>query len=368
MIGAIISGIVVAGASAAMASAMQPEYPAAPDYAASSREVAEAEARLLPTRRALEQAARMGTKVTVNTVRQTPIYKPVTRQKIDPRTGAPMWDYKWDPKGGNDSRTPVMETVSEIVGYTPETRVVDFTGMGDAEVEAKIADEMAAFELELSREFAPEFIAAAKRQLELADPEGVAARGKLAGLVMEEEEPTDRPVAAELERQLREEQGDGEDFSEARRARMEARLRERGDIEDTDAPWLVDDLEAEGGEARRAGANQRALAFSTSGVSDQDFDYRKQQQELANLASFRRGETPVAQFGQLSGAQQGASPTVRGPALPTVGQNFGGGGAQSAAGYHAALAGQRAGEADSWMAGLGLVLKGAGGIIAAKKS
>ena len=39
-----------------------------------------------------------------------------------------------------------------------------------------------------------------------------------------------------------------------------------------------------------------------------DAGFRMRQQRLANAASFLSGSTPVAQFGQISGAQQGASP------------------------------------------------------------
>ena len=39
-----------------------------------------------------------------------------------------------------------------------------------------------------------------------------------------------------------------------------------------------------------------------------DAAFRLNQQRLANAASFLSGTTPIAQFGQLSGAQQGASP------------------------------------------------------------
>ena len=39
-----------------------------------------------------------------------------------------------------------------------------------------------------------------------------------------------------------------------------------------------------------------------------DAGFRMRQQRLANAASFLSGTTPVAQFGQISGAQAGASP------------------------------------------------------------
>jgi hypothetical protein len=49
-------------------------------------------------------------------------------------------------------------------------------------------------------------------------------------------------------------------------------------------------------------------AAAAEALSTGDAAWRMRQQRLANAASFLSGTTPVAQFGQISGAQQGASP------------------------------------------------------------
>ena len=57
-----------------------------------------------------------------------------------------------------------------------------------------------------------------------------------------------------------------------------------------------------------ARCKQAALAFLTSGATPEDVAYRREEQAFANLGSFAVGESPIAQFGQLSGAGEGAVP------------------------------------------------------------
>ena len=65
-------------------------------------------------------------------------------------------------------------------------------------------------------------------------------------------------------------------------------------------------------DTKRAQAQQDALQFLVSGVAPEDVAYRDRQQDEANLGAFMNGETPTAQFGQLSGAQNQAAPFITG--------------------------------------------------------
>lgn len=60
----------------------------------------------------------------------------------------------------------------------------------------------------------------------------------------------------------------------------------------------------------------QAQQFLQSGVSPEDVEYRRMQQSLANLGSFVNGTTPLAQFKNLSGAQNGATPIYSAPSNP----------------------------------------------------
>jgi hypothetical protein len=61
----------------------------------------------------------------------------------------------------------------------------------------------------------------------------------------------------------------------------------------------------------QAQTQRQALAsqFQASGVSPEDIQYRKIQQDLQNLGSFLSNQTPTAEFGSFSGAQSQAAPT-----------------------------------------------------------
>lgn len=61
-------------------------------------------------------------------------------------------------------------------------------------------------------------------------------------------------------------------------------------------------------DALRTQQQQSAEDYLKSGISPQDIQFRKIQQDLANLGAFQNGQTPEAQFGQLAGAGNGAAP------------------------------------------------------------
>jgi hypothetical protein len=116
-----------------------PPPPQAPNYAAANREAIQADIDTLPTRRRIDAAAKLGTKV------------------IDPDTG----------------------------------KEYDFTGLGDdqlalsqARTNAETADLTAAKMLELQQKYGEGFADEALKGLEKADPKGFAARRKLAETVL----------------------------------------------------------------------------------------------------------------------------------------------------------------------------------------
>lgn len=136
-----------------MSSPQAPAPPKAPDYGAANREGIVTDIETLAARRAVEQAAKLGEKVTY----QMPIFG----------------------KGG------------EITGY--EERTVDFTGKGDSrlqeqQVESALSSSrrMAEGMLALQNEFGDEYIKKSLQQLELSDPEGTAARKALFKSVMDD--------------------------------------------------------------------------------------------------------------------------------------------------------------------------------------
>ena len=151
----------------------------------------------------------------------------------------------------------------------------DFKGYSDAdstreemEFGAEAADFMAKTMLDVQKKYGVDFVAQRKRELEASDPTGAASRER-----MGEEALADLDRGYELAPGMRRE------VTEAEQAAQTA----RGNV-----------------------LGSGAAAAEALSVGDAAF--RMRQQRLANAASFLSGTTPVAQFGQLSGAQAGASP------------------------------------------------------------
>ena len=151
----------------------------------------------------------------------------------------------------------------------------DFKGSSDVdatreemEFAAESADKMAATMLEVQEKYGPGFVAAREKERQLADPTGAAVREELG-----------RSALSDLQRGYELDPGMRREVTQAEEAGQLA----RGNILGSGA------------------AAAEALSVG-------DASYRMRQQRLANAASFLSGTTPIAQFGQLSGAQQGASP------------------------------------------------------------
>jgi hypothetical protein len=149
---------------------------------------------------------------------------------------------------------------------------VDFTDIGDIDLSranldyyiesaGKISESM----LEQSEEYGVRFVEQRRKELEAADPEGFEMRQEMGRRIME---------------------GGEKHFMAAAKGAMHGT---RGS------------QSARGNLFGNAPSMQEAMAVG-------DVGYRMYQQDLANMGSYGAGVAPTAQFGALSGAQQGANP------------------------------------------------------------
>lgn len=194
----------------------------------------------------------------------------------------------------------------------------DFTGQGDADYQKQYTDQMAGAMLALQKQYGAQFVEQKLKELELADPEGVAQRKKLwsdiqadLGRVDERRklaEANQASILAELEKGSTLDPEMEREVNQATKGRQAARGIILGPA--TQKEQAGDVLAA--GNAVKAQRQQRALAFLTSGKTPEDIEYQNTQQGMANLGAFVAGETPQAQFGNLRGASQGAAPFVSG--------------------------------------------------------
>lgn len=173
-----------------------------------------------------------------------------------------------------ESAAALGTSVTYTDPQTGEQKTADFTGFGDidqsrAQLEfmAESASTIARSQLDVQKEFGEEFIKQRIKELELSDPQGTEIRRMLG-----EEAKKDLQAGYGLGDELRQE------VTQAVRGAQAARGNIMGD------------------------ANAAAEAFAVG-----DAAIRLRQQRLANAASFLSGITPVAQFGAISGAQQGAA-------------------------------------------------------------
>lgn len=244
-------------------------------------------------------------------------------------------------------------------------REYDFTGQGDAAYQAQFARKQAETLLKLQQQYGSQYVEQYLKELELADPEGVAMRKQLwqdiqgdIGRVDERRalaEANQAAILAELEKGATLDPEMQREVEQATKGRQAARGIVLGPAT---AKEQAGDLLAAGNQVK-AERQQRALAFLTSGKTPEDIEYQNRQQAMGNIGAFMAGQTPVAQFGQLKGASAGIVPNLGG--APGVGLNPNAG--SEAVGYsnsiwnsNMGLAGQ---QANPYLAGLGLGFQGA---------
>lgn len=385
-----------------------PDAPEAPNYAAASQAGIEADLNTLPARRAIDAAAQLGgqalkygyTRQAVNgnqavaDAQQTvaglraklAATQPTTilnQNQLDPVTGrrgtaVDNPEYKQlqaqlDTAMRNlsiaEQNSPKTEGETAYQYFDKNGNAVlssealaDFTGLGTTDVAAANADKAAAANLELQKKYGADYIDINKQLLQQADPEGYAARLKEYDLIQNQiGNKPNTALSDELMAQIQAELGQGAtlDPEVAREVEQNTRRGQaaRGNVFGT-APAFQEAMNVgTAAENRRTQRQQKALGFLTSGATADDINLRSNQQNISNLSAFLSGQTPVAQFQQLSGAGAGAVPFSSGNAanLPTTNPNAGQQGASYALGQTSAnqnAYSQNAARPNPWLSGL----------------
>lgn len=237
--------------------------------------------------------------------------------------------------------------------------MTNFNGYGTAQVQAAIANQMAAGELAQAQQYGPQFISQALQEENEANPQGAAARQAENNLVQQLiSQPYDQPVADALTNQVDQQVQAGRGLDAFNQGTLnnavQSALSTRGAA--TGGNYPPGDFSAslttgQAANQRQLASIQKGLSLLGSGTTPQDVEYRRQQQNLSNLASEISGQTPVTEFQSLSGAQSGPAPTVAGQALPTMPDTLNLAGSAAATQY-----GQQVAQANPWMSGLSTVL------------
>jgi len=175
----------------------------------------------------------------------------------------PTFDAEGNKKLGEDDKPILRDVTYDFSGYSDADATRE-----DMEFAGEAADFMAKTMLEVQQKYGKDFVQQRIEELKAADPTGYEVRQML-GEAAKEDLARGTELSPELARQV----------TQQERAAQAA----RGNIFGS------------------APAAAEAMSLGDAG-------FRMRQQRLANAASFLSGTTPVAQFGQISGAQQGASP------------------------------------------------------------
>jgi len=357
--------------------ATAPGMPESPDLAGASRAGTEAEAETLADRRRLEAAARQGGTATYQTAAQKDVavekqFVRLPSARMGGGAEVPYVESEWK-QGGKyfeqfktefPGYKPTVTTRTVKMDMPGETKTADFTGYGEADVQGRVAEQMAKNLLDLDKKYGSQFIEEALKQQALADPEGTAARGKLYELIKQQAEKNpERPVADLLDTQVSDQlrAGKGLDATSQRLLdeAIKAAAESRGSrVEGTE--WDEPMTTGFEGQRRLDAAQQKALGWLTSGATPEDVEYRREQQTLGNLSNFVQGRTPQSQFGSLSAAQNGPTPVRAGPALPLANGGTGQAAQGAAMQTYGTQLNNDANQMNPWMAGLSTLLSGAG--------
>ena len=239
----------------------------------------------------------------------------------------------------------------------------DFTGLGTAEVGNQVSGQMAQVLLDLQNQYGGAYIAQRLADLKQSDPTGYASYGQLFDKIQQEaaQQPPDMPLSQATQAGIQDLLQKSNTLTPAEQTQV-AQRSNAGNLSTGvylgNAPAQVNATNAvKAVDAQNAAAQGEASRFLSSGVSPSDVQYRKTQQDMANLGAFINGQNPVAEFSSLSGAQSGAAPANNtGYQTPTmnVGQAAGQGMSQANTLY-----GINQQQANPYLAGLNFASQGA---------
>jgi hypothetical protein len=180
---------------------------------------------------------------------------------------------------------------------------ISFAGKGTANAQGAIEQQLAQGQLEEGQQLDPQEIATQLAQEQQADPQQFAARaaeyGQLENAI---QNPQTSPVSQTLQNQTSQQVAAGSLLTPEEQSMLNQAVSQNGVNYGTD---LTTGFEGEQRALTNADAGSNFLA---TGETPADIAYRQQQQNIANLAAYSGGQTPEAQFGEVSGANQPVAP------------------------------------------------------------
>jgi hypothetical protein len=208
---------------------------------------------------------------------------------------------------------------------TGQTQNYDFTGLGTADVQNQFQNQMAQTLLDIQKGLGPEFVAQRLKDLEQSDPTGFAAYKQLFDQIKQEsaQSPANLQLSEQTQSQINDILSKSQSLDPQELIDVQQGAR-GGQVQNGiylgNAPAQAEAGAVVGAtDQKQAAGQQEAQSFLQSGVSPEDINYRKIQQDMANLGAFISGQDPTAQFSSISGAQSQAAPYPNsGFQVPTI--------------------------------------------------
>ncbi len=241
----------------------------------------------------------------------------------------------------------------------------DFTGLGDADNARVTAEKMAQALLDMQQKYGADYVRQRLAELQASDPDGQTARKQLYEATMASLDAPINEQNYKVQELLLDRLGRGAQLDPETTRQVQQNVRgvqaARGNIRGNAAVAQEARAVTAAGEQQRSASQQQAADFLAAGLDPTDVEYRRIQQGMANLGAFLGGETPTAQFGQLSGAQGGAAPFIGGgPNAVQINPNAGVQGAQQAQNQFAIQSSYDRTQANPFLAGASLGLQAYG--------
>lgn len=197
------------------------------------------------------------------------------------------------------------------------SQTYNFSGLGTADVQNAVSEQMAQTLLGIQQNLGPQYIALALQNLQQSDPQGYAAYKQLFDQIQTEasQNPPDQPLSEQTQSAINnilqnsqtltpEEQQQSLDRSNAGNVASGITLGNAPEQANVNALVSAADQQQQQAEGT-------ATQYLNEGVTPADISYRTLQQNLSNLGNFINGVTPTSEFSSISGASSGAAPIIQ---------------------------------------------------------
>jgi hypothetical protein len=192
----------------------------------------------------------------------------------------------------------------------------NFTNLGTANVQNTVSSQMAQTLLGIQQNLGPQYVQLALQNLQQSDPTGYAAYEQLFNQIQQEaaQNPPDQPLSEATQSAINNIlQGsqtlNPQEQTEATQAANAGNVANGILLGNAPQQAVVNSVVG-ATDANNQQAQGAAEQYLSEGVSPADIAFRTLQQNLSNEGAFVSGQNPTAEFSSLSGAAQGAAPTL----------------------------------------------------------